>query len=335
MEVDASKLAVVGVDQRKFPGPEDKVIVLGGGMIGRRDEEAAGHSQVKFQVELRPGSGRRSAVRGPFLVAARPWTEGEEESFAVGAAAEQDFVRERGFDGGGRGVTVDAGAWMGVNCDDALSQSGFPDAAGEFDFGKLGHSLGSIQCSVFRRVGSFVKESEYGTLLSLRLLQQLLGLRIPRLEGLRSLQERRGRSEVLVLLDPEAGQFAEGARGFLGLLGGNAADGVAKTALRSRDVTGRAQGSRELELKVGVEVFLVGGIIGFLGERFGLADETRGGGGVSIAQGCDREAGGEGRALRVVEAGLLQEEPRFVGFLEFEILVREFEEVLRGTPRDA
>jgi len=129
------------------------------------------------------------------------------------------------------------------------------------------------------------------------------------------------------LVEPEAGEFAEGAGLLFGLVGGGVFGGSLEAGFGCVVVAGLAEGAGEFELEVGAEKFLGGGVCGVFGEGFGLAEEEGGGGGVAVAEGGDGETGGEAGVFGVVEAGFLEEKAGLVGLRVVEVLVGEFEEL--------
>lgn len=51
MEEESTKHAVVVEGESGGWGVKEEVVVFGGGVVGREDEESAGHAEVEFEVE--------------------------------------------------------------------------------------------------------------------------------------------------------------------------------------------------------------------------------------------------------------------------------------------
>ena len=127
-------------------------------------------------------------------------------------------------------------------------------------------------------------------------------------EGGGAFEEGGGGGGVFVLVEPEFGEFAEGAGCLFWLFGRGVADGFAEAGLGGGEVAGVAEGAGKFELEVGTEELLVVGVFGVLGESFGEAELERGDFGIAVAEGGDGEAGGNTDMLGVVEAGVVEDE---------------------------
>ena len=95
---------------------------------------------------------------------------------------------------------------------------------------------------------------------SSRFFQQSPGLRVSRIQGLGPFEQGSCGSEVLVLVNPEAGQFPESVCALSGLLRWNGSNGVAETVLCAGPVPSLAESPCVFDLEVGVEHIPGGGV---------------------------------------------------------------------------
>ncbi len=135
VEENASKLPIVRIDQGEPCRAQDEVIVFGRFMIRACQEEAARHPEVELKVGCWMGA---CGFTGTAVF------KTEEKTLAMRPAAINKSVRQGGFNDGGRCIAIDAGVGMGIHCHDLLACPGFPDPAGEFHFGELGHSWSQV-----------------------------------------------------------------------------------------------------------------------------------------------------------------------------------------------
>ena len=81
-----------------------------------------------------------------------------------------------------------------------------------------------------------------------------------RFQGLGPFEQGSCGSEVLVFIDPEAGQFPESVGRCSGLLGWNGSNGVTETVLCAGPVSGLEESPRKFDLEAGVEDIPGGGV---------------------------------------------------------------------------
>ena len=134
----------------------------------------------------------------------------------MGAGGGEDAVGEGALEPACRAVAEDAGLRVGVDAQDLLAHGGVPVAAGEFDFGEFGHGLRGCRrllVNCYRRawLGGLSRQPVTNNRSLLRPLEELGGLRVAGVEGLGAAEEGDRGPPVLVLVEPEAGEFAEGA----------------------------------------------------------------------------------------------------------------------------